>query len=182
VNPLESHRPEEPDGYLLIRSHAVERYIERVDGSLSHEDALREMTQLANGTALKRSSPSWMRSRSQTWEVDGYLEVTEDICFPVHDGCINTVITRSLVEATGSQSNAERPDPQWPDRRYVETSSGGIECRTIVDGHLATGVAAHRGEAWEQLRDWFHSRGLDECFEKGQAMYKSQRQREGASA
>ncbi len=178
---LAEAKPESPTARFRIQHHAVLRYVERVAPGQREREARCDMIELANVATFTREPPEWMRLDGERQKVrGGYLEVAEGICFPVHEGAVKTVITRELVETVPLRPDPfptirpERPDPCWPERRYVVEDEGGlIQCRAIVDGELVVTTGRNSHLAWKALGEWFSARGQRERFEAGQEDYNA---------
>jgi len=186
VPQYQSEFPERPKQRFRIRPHAVRRYIERVNASLSYWEARYEMDALCEEAPFSRKAPDWTLLSERDKVRGGYLEVADGICFALHDGIIRTVLTRELVEESPPGDDPfptifeDRPDPAWPERRYVANHRGEIECRTILDGTLLVATGRSTYAAWRQLRDKFIRLGQRRQFEAGQRDYSSRRKDEAS--
>ena len=156
----------------------MQRYIERINTGLSPRDAYYEITVLAEDAPFTRSAPAWTLLTDREKICGGYLEVADGVCFAVQDGVIRTVLTRELSEESPPgqdpfpECGRERPDPHWPDRRYIANSDGDIECRTIFDGELVVVAARSRYAAWKELRLFFYQAGMRWRLNAGQGEYR----------
>jgi len=186
VPKYQSEFPERPKHRFRIRPHAVHRYVERVNTSLSYWEARYEMVVLCESASFSRQAPDWTLLSERAKVRGGYLEVGDGICFALHDGIIRTVLTRELVEESPPGDDPfprifeERLDPTWPERRYIANHRGEIECRTIFDGSLLVATGRSTYAAWRQLRDKFIRLGRRRQFESGQEAYSSRRKAEAS--
>lgn len=81
-----------------ITEHAIQRYITRVDGSASKEEARSRVEWIITRGRIRSTPRHWMRSSSRTTPGLRYVYCWQqpDVCALVLDGAVVTVLTHEL--------------------------------------------------------------------------------------
>jgi hypothetical protein len=103
-----------------VSSHAVDRYVQRVDSHASRQEARLAVMQIASLGRLRAVPRHWLRRHVQP--CCGLLFLTwnhrPEICLLVRDGVVVTVITRAMCEGRARLAEA----PSASRRRVPDTA------------------------------------------------------------
>lgn len=112
----------------FISAHALSRYRERVDSTVSQRAAIRSMLQIWETAKPRSKTPKWMRDAGIKRRGDSrhvYSADHPDVCLIVRDGVVVTVLSRQ--SCAESRRNAARH--HWPTGRpfvpYKRPPPGG---------------------------------------------------------
>ena len=84
---------------LHVTRHAVDRYIQRVDGRATRREARREIDHIAQGGKARPVPRRWMRSvRPSAGLAFVYSSDNPGVCLAVKDGVVVTVYSRSTCK------------------------------------------------------------------------------------
>ena len=99
-----------PAGEVIVSTHAVARYVERVKPAFTHAHALYELARLLPQAEITEIAP-W-REWNPEEETDFWLVLCDSIAFPVRDGVVRTCVPRGnfgpVQRATRSAQNKWR--------------------------------------------------------------------------
>ena len=107
---------------LVLTSHAVARYRERVDPGASPLEARLALGRLVTLGRSRATPRHWMRAdvEPQPGVRFIYWSSLPDVCAIARDGVVVTVLTRGLCRSVTSRSHLRRVPERPPDLRLID--------------------------------------------------------------
>lgn len=93
---------------VIITTHAIERYIERVRPGLDHDSAKNDILRLALVGEFSPGPPEWKEAYAMEWKPTRWL-IVGDVCFPmVGERAVTCIVKGSLPETMRQERNRAR--------------------------------------------------------------------------